>query len=126
MSAPQRSADTGRKDPPTKPQLHWAWWSLLLYPVAIFVSVRTPTAVLGWLGSAETPATQLPWWQVALAFAAAIIVLLSPFVVTTLFSNRATAGGEAHPRLPLIIAVVLVGLFVAGFMVPLFLGFFLA
>ncbi len=54
-----------------------------------------------------------PWWVIAMAVAPALLLFAAPFLVTVHFSRKAVAEGEQAGRLPLAVAAVVVGGFVA-------------
>lgn len=98
---------------PSHRSLHLAWWSLLLFPVSFVGAFVLGEGIPAWLGYENPSLDTTPWWVVALALVSALAVFAAPFLVTAHFSRRAAAEGEPSGRLPLVVAAVTVGAFLA-------------
>lgn len=109
MSASIHSAAPG----PGRRAMRQAWWSLLLFPLSFVAAFVVGEGIPAWLGYPEPSLDSTPAWVITLAVASALVVFASPFLVTAHFSREAVAQGEPQGRLPLIIAAVAVGGFVA-------------
>jgi hypothetical protein len=98
---------------PAHRELRQAWWSLLLFPLSFVMAMLVGEGIPSWFGYSEPSLETTPWWVITLAFGTALLVFASPLVVTARLSNKAVAVGEQGGRAPLIVAVVVVGAFVA-------------
>jgi hypothetical protein len=65
------------------------------------------------LGYPEPSLDSTPWWVITVAVVPALLVFSAPLMVAAHFSREAVAEGEPQGRLPLIVAAVVVGGFVA-------------
>lgn len=109
MSASFHSAAHG----PGHRALHQAWWSLLLFPLSFVVAFVVGEGFPAWMGYPEPSLDSTPWWVITVAVVSALLVFAAPFLVTAHFSRKAVAEGEREGRLPMIVAAVVVGGFVA-------------
>ncbi len=87
-----------------------AWWSLILLPVGFVAAFVVGEGIPAWMGHDSAIASP-PWWVIALAFIAALVVFASPLLVTRVFSRRAAAANERGAWIPLIVSASLVGAF---------------
>lgn len=104
-----------------RPQLRKAWLSLALFLVALPLAFIVGEAVGAWLGLAEGSVSP-PLWALLVVLAAAAAVLFCPLAVTVHFSNRAAAVDEPGVRVPAVVAVVIIGGFIALNVAALVLG----
>ena len=109
MSASSHSAAHG----PGQRALRQAWWSLLLFPVSFVLAFVVGEGIPAWLGYAEPSLDSTPWWVIAVAVVPAVVVFAAPLLVTAHFSREAVAEREPGGRLPLVVAAMAVGGFVA-------------
>ncbi|WP_353807184.1 hypothetical protein [Agromyces sp. SYSU T00194] len=89
-----------------------AWWSLALFPVSFVSAFLVGECVPALLGHPDASAVTTPAWVVVVAFTLAVLVLAAPLVVTVVFSNRAAALGAPRARMPMLVALVVIGGFV--------------
>lgn len=93
------------------PDLHRAWWSFALYPVAIVAAFIVGEGIPAWLGY-DVAVTEAPWWVMALALVGAVLVVALPLLVTGHYARRADRHGEVGAMVPLAVGTVLLGGFV--------------
>lgn len=91
---------------------HMAWWSLVLFPVSFVAAFVVGEGIPAVLGYAEPSLDTTPWWVIALAVTAAIVVFLLPMLAVAHFSRAATRAGDSNGRAPLIVGLTLVAAFV--------------
>ena len=80
---------------------------------ARILKVAGATGVPAWVGYSAPSLGSTPWWVIAMAVAPALLLFAAPFLVTVHFSRKAVAEGGQAGRLPLAVAAVVVGGFVA-------------
>src|SRR5680860_1667795 len=108
MGATVKPSEPGRSD---SRETRRAWWSLILMPVGFVAAFVVGEGIPAWMGY-DSAITSPPWWVIALAFIAALVVFASPLLVTRRFSRRAAAANESGAWEPLIVSASLVGAFV--------------
>ena len=107
MGATVKPSEAGRSD---SREVRRAWWSLMLVPIAFVAAFVVGEGIPAWMGHDSAIASP-PWWVIALAFIAALVVFALPLLVTRVFSRRAAAANEPGAWLPLIVSGSIVGAF---------------
>jgi uncharacterized membrane protein YhaH (DUF805 family) len=121
MGATVRPSEVGRS---SSREVRRAWWSLILLPVGFVAAFVVGEGIPAWMGH-DSAVTTPPWWVMALALVAALVVFALPLLVTALFSRRAATANEPGAWTPLIVSASIVGAFavinlVSGLLVLIF------
>ena len=90
-----------------------AWWSLLGFAPSFVLAFLVGEGLISALGYPTGGADQPPWWAVATAAVPALVVFVLPVALTVYFGTRAKRLGDAGARVPMIVALVLAGGFIA-------------
>lgn len=105
MGATVERSETGRSH---SSEVRRAWWSLVLVPVGFVAAFVVGEGIPAWMGH-DSAITTPPWWVMALAFVAALVVFALPLLVTRMFSRRAATANEPGAWTPLIVSASIVG-----------------
>ena len=64
---------------PAHRALHHAWWSLLLFPLSFVLAFIVGEGIPSLFGYDAPSLDSTPWWVIAMAVVAAILVFAAPF-----------------------------------------------
>jgi len=89
-----------------------AWWSLALLPLSFVLAFAAGEGVASLAGAGDS--TSPAWWVMALALVLATAIFACPLLLTARYSNRAATRNGRGARAPLIVGIVVTGLFVVA------------
>lgn len=99
-----------------------AWWSLALLPVSFVAAFVVGEGLASLFGYRASSGSSPPAWVALGAAVPALLVFSVPAVLAVHFGRRALLSGDRRGRAPIVVAVVVTGLFVAQNLLGLLVG----
>lgn len=89
-----------------------AWWSLVGFVPSLVLAFVVGEGLASAFGHPAGGDERAPWWVMIAAGGPALLVFAVPAVLAASFGTRAMRLGDAHGRVPMVVALVVAGGFV--------------
>lgn len=90
-----------------------AWWSVAGLLPSLVLAFLVGEGLISALGYPSGGVEQAPWWAALTAAVPAIVVFALPAALAAYFGTRAQRLGDPRGRVPVLVALVVAGSFVA-------------